>query len=131
MESMDEKKIAVVKLGGKQHVVTEGKRLVVNRIKDDIGVIFSLTNELNQQPVQLKILAHSLGEKINGLKFKSKSRYLRRYGHRQQQSVVEVLNFGTPKKNEEKKEVSLNTKSKSKVVKKTVKAKPISKAKNG
>ena len=45
--------------------------------------------------VQAKVLAPQLGKKVNGLKFKAKTRYFKRYGHRQSQTSVEIVSIGS------------------------------------
>ena len=91
---MAHSEMAVVSLGGKQHLVGVGDRITVNRLQSKPGESLQVTDLLHQEPVKLKVLAEALGEKISGLKFKSKVRYLRRYGHRQRQTVVEVIAIG-------------------------------------
>jgi large subunit ribosomal protein L21 len=89
---------AVVQLGGKQHLVKVASKIRVNRIDQKEGETLKLVSLLDKQtPVELKILAEERGPKIEGLKFKPKTRYQRRYGHRQPLSVLEVLTIGQAK----------------------------------
>jgi large subunit ribosomal protein L21 len=85
---------AVVESGGKQHLVAAGTRVIVNRLSAKEGDILTLKSLLDETPVAVRVLAHQRGVKINGLKFKSKTRYMRRYGHRQEQTVLEVVSIG-------------------------------------
>lgn len=85
---------AVVELGGKQHLVVAGSRVIVNAVDVKVGDSLKLESMLDKTPVTLKVTEHRRGEKINGLKFKNKVRYLKRYGHRQQQTVLEVASVG-------------------------------------
>ena len=132
------KKIAIIELGGKQHLVHEGAKVVVNKISQEIGKIISLTNILNNEPVSVKLTAHLQGPKISGLKFKAKTRYFKRYGHRQQLSSVEVISIGevaVKTRSESKQSVktptkktdSANTKKKSTAVSKPAKSKKVEK----
>ena len=89
-----EKAVAIVELGGHQHLVNEGAFIVVNKINQKEGETFTSPNLLNAHVVSLKVKAHQKGPKISGLKFKAKTRYFKRYGHRQDQTVVEVLSIG-------------------------------------
>ncbi|QQG50012.1 MAG: bL21 family ribosomal protein [Candidatus Berkelbacteria bacterium] len=89
---------SVVELGGKQHLVAAGTRITTNRLKAKEGEILELKSLDDSSPVSLKVITHSLGKKINGLKFKNKVRYLKRYGHRQTQTVLEVTAIGGVKK---------------------------------
>lgn len=104
--SNPEHKLAVVSAGGKQHVVRAGKKIVVNQVAEKEGTTLSLSDQLSDQQVQLKVLRHFLGEKISGLKFKNKVRYLKRYGHRQKLSELEVVSLGASVKAEPKKTVA-------------------------
>lgn len=95
---------AVIELSGSQFLVSEGDKLKVNRLSKDEGETFSLAPLLLVsegevfigQPnvenalVELKILEHKKDKKIEVRRFKSKSRYRRKKGHRQPISLVEV-----------------------------------------
>lgn len=80
----------IVETGGKQHFVAAGGRITANRVADEVGAVVEAKNLLDGAPVALTVVAHTFGPKINGLKFKNKVRYLKRYGHRQPQTVFEV-----------------------------------------
>lgn len=112
--------VAVISAGGKQHLARIGEKFAVNQVTQAEGLTITATNELTKQPVQLKVVKHFLGEKVNGLKFKNKVRYLKRYGHRQPLTLLELVSFGEPKKAE----------AKAKATTKTVKPTP-KKVKNG
>lgn len=85
--------VAIVSLGGKQHLVKQGDQLIVNRLLAKEGTVLDLPDILNNRVVQARVLSHHLGKKVNGLKFKAKTRYFKRYGHRQTQTAVEVLSI--------------------------------------
>lgn len=124
-----EDKVAVIELGGKQHLVKEGSKLVVNSLDSKEGDILELPNLLAGNTIKAKVIAHQLGKKVSGLKFKAKTRYLRRYGHRQHQTIVEVLGV-----NETKKPTAAATKPAKKAPAKTkaaAKTKTVKKVKNG
>jgi large subunit ribosomal protein L21 len=110
-----EHKLAVVTAGGKQHLVYAGKKITVNQVSEKEGATISLKDELSEQPIQLRVLRHFLGEKVRGLKFKNKVRYLKRYGHRQKLSQLEVVSIGPTDKTESKKPAA---KTRAKTVKK-------------
>ena len=99
-------KYAVVRIQGKQHLVTAGQKLIVDRLpgKETDKVEFKevlLTIDGDKvavgQPlvkgaaVTAVITAQSRGEKIRVSKFKSKSRYRRVKGHRQFQTELKVV----------------------------------------
>lgn len=94
---------AVIKTGGKQYKVAEGEKLGIEKIdaagKDtiqfnevllvkkngtlEIGKPFVVNTRVNA-----KILKNFKDKKVRVVKFKSKSRYLRTRGHRQQKIKV-------------------------------------------
>lgn len=96
---------AVIKTGGKQYKVSEGEALLIEKIdgKEGEAVVFDevllLADEKKVkigQPlvkgakVKGTILSQVKGEKIRVAKFKSKSRYRRVKGHRQQLTKVQI-----------------------------------------
>ncbi|HSX42131.1 MAG TPA: bL21 family ribosomal protein [Candidatus Saccharimonadales bacterium] len=85
---------AVVELGGKQHLVLAGSKIQVNRLETKAGETITVKSLLDQTPVTLKVTEELRGEKIHGLKFKNKVRYIRHYGHRQNLSALEVISIG-------------------------------------
>lgn len=89
--------IAIIRFGSSQHLVKPGQIVVVDRLKHKEGEEVSLVSLLDKTPVKLKVVSHTLGTKIHGLKFRRKVRYMRRYGHRQQHTLVEVLSIGESK----------------------------------
>jgi len=88
---MTDQKWTVIELGGKQHLVAAGSHITVNRLEAKEGDTVTAKNLLDGSSIQLKVKTHGFGPKINGLKFKNKVRYLKRYGHRQPQTVLEVV----------------------------------------
>lgn len=88
-----ESTIAIVSLGGKQHLVSQGAKFVVNKLDSVEGEILNLPDMLSDRTVQAKVISHQQGKKVNGLKFKAKTRYFKRYGHRQQETTVEVISL--------------------------------------
>jgi large subunit ribosomal protein L21 len=91
---------AVVKSGGKQYRVTEGQELVVDRLDGDVGdsvdlpVGFSVDQEgfdLGEKKARVEILDHLRGDKIYVYKYKPKKDYRKKTGHRQELTLVRVL----------------------------------------
>ena len=98
---------AVVKTGGKQYRVEEGQTLVVERLKGEVGDAVDLdpillagddpvfdAQGLEKVSVQAKIVEHLRGPKLRVFKFKPKSGYKRRTGHRQELTRIEVTTIG-------------------------------------
>ena len=90
-------KFAVIKLAGSQLKVFEGKQYEVNKlsgkkgdkieIKDVLLVSDSKDTKIGKPlvkdaKVELEITSQKKGEKIDGLIYKAKSRYRKRYGFR-------------------------------------------------
>ena len=99
-------KFAVIKTGGKQYQVKVGDRLKIEKLNQaTVGetVTFSevlLTSDgetltlgtplVPAAKVEAKVLAHGRAKKIQIIKFKSKTRYRKKQGHRQPFSEVEI-----------------------------------------
>lgn len=94
---------AIIKTGGKQYKVSEGDTLAVEKLhpKDKDSVTFSeilavcVKDSLkvgqplvDKAKVRGKILENIKDKKIRVVKYKSKSRYLRTFGHRQQKTRI-------------------------------------------
>jgi len=99
-------KYAVIQLQGKQFKVSEGDKFIVDRLETQEGKKFKVTDVLlvgdgkdhqigtptvKGATVEMKALTHQKGKKIRVVKFKAKSRYRKVKGHRQYETVVEVL----------------------------------------
>ena len=98
---------AVIAVGGKQYVVHEGERLLVDRLAQDEGALFQPAVLLvdagtpNLKPgagaVSARILKHTLGEKIRIGKYKPKKGYRRHTGFRAQLSQIQIEAIGAGK----------------------------------
>jgi large subunit ribosomal protein L21 len=102
---------AVVKTGGKQYRVTEGQRLDIERVAPGVpGVPGNGSGEVDLEPilvvdgaevrstpeqlarasVRARVVGEAKGPKIDGFKYKNKTNYRRRWGHRQHYTTVEI-----------------------------------------
>ena len=102
---------AIVRQGGRQHKVAVGDVLEVDKVSDVVGSELSLTAlllvdgadvtvdkaKLAAVKVTAEVVDHTKGPKIHILKYKNKTGYRKRQGHRQRHSVVKVTGIETGK----------------------------------
>lgn len=95
---------AIVRAGGRQEKVSVGDVLVVDKVPGDIGSTFELpalllvdggnvtadSEALGKVKVSAEILGPWKGPKIQILKYKNKSRYRVRGGHRQHSTQIKI-----------------------------------------
>ena len=96
---------AIVKTGGKQYKVAEGDTIFVEKLEADEGetVVFDqVLTVVNDASVKVgrpmvdgakvtgKVMAHGKGKKILVFKYKAKSNYRKRQGHRQPFTTVVI-----------------------------------------
>ncbi len=99
-------KYAVIKVGGQQFKVSEGEELSVNKLpgkaKDKLSfdeVLLAVdgdkvklgTPTIKGAKVSAAIVDQFKDKKVRILKFKAKSRYRRRQGHRQQLTRIKIV----------------------------------------
>lgn len=94
---------AVIRAGGKQYKVAEGDVIDVERVDssskveftpvlvvDDDGKAYADRKELSKAKVTAKVVGESKGPKLRIFKYRSKTRYRRKSGHRQSYSSIEI-----------------------------------------
>jgi large subunit ribosomal protein L21 len=98
---------AVIASGGKQEKVTEGQHVELELLDGDEGSEVSLTpvllvdgddviagaDALADASVTGTIVGTAKGPKINGFTYKRRTNNRRRYGHRQNYTVVEITSI--------------------------------------
>lgn len=98
---------AIVRSGGRQHKVSVGDVLEVDRLVDEAGSTVELSAVLvvdgakvTAEPAKLarcritaEVLGETKGPKIDIMTYKSKSGYRRRLGHRQRYTQVKVTDI--------------------------------------
>ena len=89
-------KLAVIKTGGKQYLVREGDTLNVEKLEGEAGkpglfdaTLLAPTIALRAR-VTADIVAHGRAAKVTILKFKNKTRYSKKRGHRQGYTRITV-----------------------------------------
>ena len=102
---------AIVKTGGKQYKVAEGDVIEVEKLAGSPGDAVSLSavllvdgtdlvtdaGQLANVAVTGEVVAHTKGPKIRIHKFKNKTGYHKRQGHRQPLTQVKVTGISTGK----------------------------------
>ncbi len=101
---------AIVRAGGRQHKVAVGDVVEVDRLADAAGGSVTLpallvvdgdrlttaADELAGVAVRAEVLAEIKGPKIRILKYKNKTGYRKRQGHRQRHTRLRVVGIDTP-----------------------------------
>ncbi|MBU1131807.1 50S ribosomal protein L21 [Patescibacteria group bacterium] len=102
--------IAVIKTGGKQYKVNEGKELKIEKIDgakgDKVNFETLLISDeegndlqlgapiLENKTVEAEVVEQARARKIDVIKFKAKVRYRRKAGHRQEYTKVKITSIG-------------------------------------
>lgn len=95
---------AIVKAGGRQEKVSVGDVVVVDRLAGEVGdeidlvplmlvdgdTVTTAAADLAKSSVTAEILGEKKGPKINILKFKNKTGYRKRQGHRAKLTTVRI-----------------------------------------
>jgi len=95
---------AIVRAGGRQEKVSVDDVLTIDRVAEEAGATLNLqpllvvdngkvisdAAELGGYQVTAEVLGETTGPKINILKYKNKTGYKRRLGHRQKYTQVRV-----------------------------------------
>ena len=100
---------AIIRAGGKQAKVSEGDVIAIERIKtadaevsftpllvvQDDGTVISERAALDKTKVVAEVLGESRGDKVEVFKYKNKTGYRRRQGHRQTYTTIQVTAIET------------------------------------
>lgn len=96
---------AIIKTGGKQYLVAEGDKLQIEKLDAEVDstvkfeeVLGTFTDKdyqigkpnLAGATVEAKVLKQGRGKKIEVLKYKAKSKYRKKIGHRQAFTEIEI-----------------------------------------
>jgi large subunit ribosomal protein L21 len=100
---------AIIRSGGKQAKVAEGDVIDVEKLRaddevtftpllvvDDSGTVFSKRDDLAGAKVVARVVGDSAGPKIDIFKYKNKTGYRRRQGHRQKYTTIEITSIVAP-----------------------------------
>ena len=103
---------AIIRAGGKPAKVRSGDVIQVERVKnagdtiefqpllvvDDAGTTHSRPSELENATVTARVLGEVKGDKVEIFKYKSKTGYRRRMGHRQTYTELEITDIALEQK---------------------------------
>lgn len=96
---------AVIKTGGKQYRVTEGQTLRVEKLENEVGTDIDLAEVLmvadgenikvgaptvDGSKVTATVLSHGREKKVHILKFRRRKHHMKRQGHRQYYTELEI-----------------------------------------
>jgi len=118
---------AIIRAGGKQAKVQSGDVIDIERVKgdseelsfapllvvDDKGTAVSDRALLANATVTAKVLGESQGPKIDIYKYKNKTGYSRRQGHRQKYTRIEITGIELPGASKPKAKAAATTKTES------------------
>lgn len=97
--------IAIIRTGGKQYLVKPNQSLEIEKLEakegdsvnfevlltaDEAGKTVDIGTPTAKGKVTGKVMKHYKGKKVDVIKFKSKVRYSRKYGHRQPYTTVQI-----------------------------------------
>ena len=100
---------AVIETGGKQYLVAPQDKIIIEKLEipagetvnfDQVLLVADDTSVKVGKPyvagvkVTGKVLAQQRGEKLVVFKYRAKSRYRRKTGHRQSETVVQIESIG-------------------------------------
>ena len=99
---------AIISLGGKQYRVSEGERLLVDRLRADEGATLEprvllvggngATDLSPSTTVTARVVGHELGEKIRIGKYRRRTGYKKHTGHRSKLTRIEIESIGAAKR---------------------------------
>jgi len=96
---------AIIKTGGKQYRVQEGDKLKVEKLETEVGKKHTFSEVMmvgegdkvtigtplvEKASVEAKIIAQGKGKKVNIIKFRRRKHHLKRQGHRQLFTEIEI-----------------------------------------
>lgn len=109
-KAVEKKEYAIVETGGKQYIVSIGDKLKVEKMSDDVKIgdtinldkVLVIDNGSTAQvgapyitssKVTAKVLEIAKDKKVTVIKYKQKSRYFVKNGHRQTLMKVEIISI--------------------------------------
>jgi large subunit ribosomal protein L21 len=101
---------AVIETGGKQERVYPGQQVRVELLDGAEGAevelapvlvvdgerVLATPGQLESAVVSAKVVGEELGQKVRGFTYRPKTRYRRRWGHRQRYTTLEITGIEVP-----------------------------------
>lgn len=102
-------KYAVIRTGGKQYKVSEGQQLKIEKLNSEKDALVDFNDvlllveddkvEIGKPTLKTKVTAkvvdQTKGKKIDVFKYKAKTGYHKKTGHRQNLTVIEIEKIGS------------------------------------
>lgn len=85
--------IAIIKTGGKQYKVQKDDIIDVELLNKKEKSKIDFDDILDGKKVKTEVIGTKKGPKIRNLKFKNKTRYIKRGGHRQKYTTIKILDI--------------------------------------
>lgn len=85
------KKVFIIQTGGKQYRVSPGDEIWVEKLPQKPKELIELEDLLSHTKVKAEIGETKLGPKISILKFRPKTGYKKRIGHRQLKTALKII----------------------------------------
>ncbi|HEY4510361.1 MAG TPA: 50S ribosomal protein L21 [Candidatus Paceibacterota bacterium] len=106
-KTKNREELAVIQTGGKQYIVGVGEKLEVEKLSKKAGETITFkpllvvnggevkvgNPEVEGGEVKMKVEGEKRGKKVSIVKFKSKTRYHKRQGHRQPYTILSVIDI--------------------------------------
>ncbi|MEK7075713.1 MAG: 50S ribosomal protein L21 [Patescibacteria group bacterium] len=98
--------LAIIESGSKQYLVKKGDKIQIEKIAGEVGSLIKLEKVLmvadganvtvgkpfiSDASVEAKVLKQARSKKIIVFKYKAKSKYRRKQGHRQNYTELEII----------------------------------------
>jgi large subunit ribosomal protein L21 len=99
---------AVIKTGGKQYRVSEGQKLIIEKLDHEVGQVFNIDPVLMVSNgdklqvgsptvagavVQAEVLKHGRAKKVTILKFRRRKHHMKQMGHRQSFTQIKITSI--------------------------------------
>lgn len=81
---------SIIETGGKQYLVKPGQLIKVEKLAIEVGTVTSFPDKLGGKDVKATVLEQGKRPTIDVLKFRNKTRSIRRHGQRQAYTKLQI-----------------------------------------